>query len=248
MGLYINENKHADIYKNGENIQEPNQDYFIKNHVSEMIREQQQINESLERSFHQIKNMHEQREYQNGLKLENIGKQLQELQEMKASHEVMESQVMKQLRKLETDYQQLQLLVEEGRLSDKDTKERLEQLTISNENISGLIQEVRQKNEKIAVKIDSQSELQGDLSEQIAELHDSTGRIIKRLDHQEAFSEKLNRQMDYFRSLLFERTNHLTEKLEQMSSYIISMLSGSDELQTNYVIQKKQREKENSHR
>jgi len=248
MGLYINENKHADIYKNVGNIHEPNQGYYMKNHVSEMMKEQQQINESLHRSFKQMKMMHEQRELQSGFKLEQIGKQLQELQEMKENHEVMEGQVMNQLKKLEADYQKLQVLLNEERLSEQDMKESLDQLAASNEDISDLLQEVRQETKRLAVKMDSQAELQKALSDQMTEQHGSTERLTKRMDHQEALSEKIIRQMDYFRSLLFERTNHLTEKLEQMSSYVLQMLSGSDSLQQNYLLKKKQREKENSNR
>ncbi|MFC4024244.1 hypothetical protein ACFOUV_10610 [Oceanobacillus longus] len=248
MGLYINATNNKNIYKNDGSIQAPNQGVFIKNNVSEMIQEQQRINKSLLRSFHEISNRKEQQEYKNSLRWEELGIQLKQLEKMNAQHAEMENEMMQRLNKIDADHQKLQVLIEEDRLSEQQVREQLTQLNASQEIISQMLEGVSQVNEQLVLKMDQQTSVQERMSEQISTQDNSNEAVTKRLDNQEAMMEKITRQVDYFRSLLFERTNYLSEKMEQTSSYILSMISGSAQLQKNYLLSQKQREKEKSNK
>ncbi|WP_249869525.1 hypothetical protein [Oceanobacillus saliphilus] len=246
MGLYMNDSIHQNLYKNDGKIKEPNQGYFVKNHLSEMIHEQQQINKLLQRSLHEISQRYEQQEYKNTSRWEKIGSQLAELRKMNEQHEVMENQVSSQLKKLDADYQRLDLIFDEDRLSGEKAMEKLSQLTASQEIFRGILEDISRTNEQLDLKIEEQTNQQKQLSEQMAAQDTSNDEVTKRLDNQEALMEKLVRQMDYFRSLVFERTNYLSEKIEQTSSYILSLISGSDQLKTNHLRTPKKKEAEKS--
>src|SRR5699024_10344979 len=54
--LYINHEKHKDIYKNETKLKEPNQGFFMHNHMAEMIKEQKNINHQLYQNLNSLKN------------------------------------------------------------------------------------------------------------------------------------------------------------------------------------------------
>jgi hypothetical protein len=53
------------------------------------------------------------------------------------------------------------------------------------------------------------------------------------LDKQEALTEKIYRQLNHIRSILFERTNYLAEKMDEgyklTSSYVYNLMTGNDQ-------------------
>lgn len=71
------------------------------------------------------------------------------------------------------------------------------------------------KNEELSSKIEQQIELQQELASQMAKQEVFQYDVMNRLDKQEALTERMMRKMDHFRTLLYERTNLLTEKIEQ---------------------------------
>src|SRR5690625_429013 len=67
MGLYINSEQHHNMYKSKENIHGPNQATFRREHLSELLKEQQKTNESLRKSMINLGILHKQND-QNQLK------------------------------------------------------------------------------------------------------------------------------------------------------------------------------------
>src|SRR5699024_12866080 len=67
--------------------------------------------------------------------------------------------------------------------------------------------------------------------------------MLDRLENQEALMEKFHRQISEFRSILFERSSFLAEKIEDSynltSSYFYQLVSGSDTPLTLYMDQRK---------
>lgn len=57
--------------------------------------------------------------------------------------------------------------------------------------------------------------------------------MLKRLDTQEALLDKLGRQLNHVRSILFERTNYLVDKIDEgyklTSSYVYKLMTGSEQ-------------------
>lgn len=90
----------------------------------------------------------------------------------------------------------------------------LEQQEMEND-VASLLEKYSGKSEELSLKIEQQIELQKEMSLQISKQEDFQHDVINRLDKQEALTEKMIRKMDHFRSILYERTNFLTEKIEK---------------------------------
>ncbi|MEH7113880.1 hypothetical protein V7124_16015 [Neobacillus niacini] len=192
MGLYINNNKYPDVFKNQEKIPEPNQKLVRIDNLTEIIDEQQQANVSLINSINEIKNQFLNQEV------------------VQASH------------------------------WDKVTNQ-LNELTISN-------QSHKEYEELIIDLLKTQEELQKQLAEKIRKQEEFQTEVFTRLEQQEALTEKIFRQVNHIRSILFERTNYLAEKIDEgykmTSSYVYNLMTGSDQPITFYLMNnKKQKNK-----
>jgi hypothetical protein len=93
----------------------------------------------------------------------------------------------------------------------------------------------------------TQEELQKQLSEKIDKQEEFQLGVLNRLDKQEALTEKISRQLNHIRSILFERTNYLAEKIDEgykiTSSYVYNLMTGSDQPVTFYLMNNKKVEK-----
>jgi vacuolar-type H+-ATPase subunit I/STV1 len=93
----------------------------------------------------------------------------------------------------------------------------------------------------------TQEELQRQLSEKINKQEEFQTEVLTRLDQQEALTEKISRQLNHIRSILFERTNYLAEKIDEgykiTSSYVYNLMTGSDQPLTFYLMNNKKGEK-----
>jgi predicted nucleic acid-binding Zn ribbon protein len=94
----------------------------------------------------------------------------------------------------------------------------------------------------------TQEDLQKQLSEKISKQEEFQMGVLNRLDQQEALTEKIFRQINHIRSILFERTNYLAEKIDEgykiTSSYVYNLMTGSDQPVTFYLMNNKNTEKQ----
>lgn len=233
MGLYINHDNHTDIFKNNTAINEPNQGIFIRNHMAEMIEEQQKVNASLHRSFHGLKNLQEQQGAVQAGRWQEIGSRLNELREMNRKQEKLESQVLGRLQKLENE-----------NVSEQEFMGQINEMRHTQQAIENQLQEYGLANEELSTKMDEQTTLQKQMAEEISSQENSNEEVLSRLENQEALMEKVVRQLDHFRSILFERTNFLAEKMEDgyhlTSSYVDQLMSRSDQPMTFFMANRKQ--------
>jgi hypothetical protein len=88
-------------------------------------------------------------------------------------------------------------------------------------------------NELLATKINEQVELQKQFSREFTKQEKFQTEVLSRLDKQEALTEKIYRQINHIRSILFERTNYLAEKMDEgyklTSSYVYNLMTGNDQ-------------------
>lgn len=94
----------------------------------------------------------------------------------------------------------------------------------------------------------TQEELQKQLSEKISKQEEFQTGVLNRLDRQEALTEKIFRQINHIRSILFERTNYLAEKIDEgykiTSSYVYNLMTGTDQPITFYLMNNKKGDKQ----
>ncbi|AXI10850.1 hypothetical protein CV093_20285 [Oceanobacillus sp. 143] len=243
MGLYINRHIDGAIYKNNSDIQAPNQKLFIKNHMEEMIQEQQKVNASLHESFQGLKHIYEMQENRQTTRWIEIGNKLTELQGMNEKYTELEKHFMMQMKKLEEDNNGLMKLMENHQLSEEQFNEQVQNITMSYEKIGHKLTQYGSANEQISSKIDEQIKVQQQLTERISTQDATQQEVLDRLDNQEALTEKISRQLSHFRSALYERTNFLSEKIEQTSSYLMNLITGSNQTTNRFMMLEKEKEK-----
>ncbi|MYL44108.1 hypothetical protein GLV94_00475 [Virgibacillus halodenitrificans] len=247
MGLYINHH-HGDIYKSNERIQAPNQEVFIKNHVAEMIEEQQMVNKSLSTSFYELKNLYEQQSNKQTHQWKDITTQLNQLKQLNDTHDKLENDVIKVLQKLEGNQLSIQKLIEENYLSKETYDQQLNEITSGYQDIADKLERHREVNEKLTSKVEQQTEWQKEIGEKVKEHEVSQEKVLERMENQEAITEKITRQMDHFRSILFERTNYLAEKVEEgyhlTTSYVAKLMSDPERPLAYMTLERKNKDKQ----
>ncbi|WHZ04608.1 hypothetical protein QNH48_08295 [Neobacillus sp. YX16] len=123
------------------------------------------------------------------------------------------------------------------------------------DKVANQLNELRSSNQKhteyeelIIHLLKTQEELQKQLSEKISKQEEFQTGVLNRLDQQEALTEKIFRQINHIRSILFERTNYLAEKIDEgykiTSSYVYNLMTGSDQPITFYLMNNKKGEKQ----
>ncbi|WP_068674108.1 hypothetical protein [Oceanobacillus sp. Castelsardo] len=240
MGLYINPNYRSNIYQTNSNPMEPNQKIFIKNHTVEMIEEQKKVNELLSKSFTSLKVLYERQNDEQSSKWTELGKQLQDLKIVNEQHEVLEREVIEKLKALEAEHEKLNITVGEGKLSEQEMQNKLKHIVTTQQGFNHKIEEFNKVNMELKGKIEQQMDLQKQMNDTVITNEKNREHIEKRLDNQEALTEKITRQLDHFRSILYERTNYLAEKMEKVSTYVVNAVSKGS-LHSNFMTQKKEK-------
>ena len=96
-------------------------------------------------------------------------------------------------------------------------------------DVANLLKKYSSKNEELSLKIEQQIALQKEMASQITKQENFQQEVISRLEKQEALTEKMIRKIDHFRSILYERTNFLAEKIEKgyssTSAYIHKIMT-----------------------
>jgi hypothetical protein len=114
--------------------------------------------------------------------------------------------------------------------------------------ISTSNQKYAEHEELIIHLLKTQEELQKQLAEKMSKQEEFQTGVLTRLDQQEALTEKIFRQLNHIRSILFERTNYLAEKIDEgykiTSSYVYNLMTGSDQPITFYLMNNKKEEKQ----
>lgn len=246
MGLFINTNKHPDVYKNHGQIVEPNQKSFKQNHVADLLEAQEKTNETLHQSFSELKDLFEKQATKQTNQWKFFQHGISEQKKLNFHHEKIETQVLEWLRKLDEKSVVLQSTLENEVLANKDLINYMNQLSQSNQEVVQQLDKVGLRNEQLEQKVDEQLILQKQIAQHMNTQENTQSEVLNRLDNQEALTEKILRQIDHFRSVLFERTNYLAEKIDTgynyTASYLAKLFTGSD--QSIFLVNQKQKDNE----
>lgn len=250
MGLFINNDKHPDVYKNCDQIIETNQTIFKKDHVSELLEKQYKSNEILQKSVNEMKEHLDKHAKKQAYQLKYFGNKLYELNRVSRKQEKADNHVMDWLEKLDEKNTKLQVSFEKDLLVKNEMTESIHNLNYANKDIVNRLDNLGVANEQISLKVNEQLDLQKKMSQQITNQEDKQVDVEQRLENQEALSEKVIRQFDHFRSILFERTNYLAEKIDTSYSYTTSyftkIMNGNEHLKTRLINQKQKENQKSS--
>ncbi|MEH7085517.1 hypothetical protein V7139_22645 [Neobacillus drentensis] len=101
-------------------------------------------------------------------------------------------------------------------------------------------------NHQLVLQMNEQLELQKVVAEKMSKQEEFQGGVLQRLDNQEALMDKISRQINHIRSILFERTNYLAAKIDDgykiTSSYVFKLMTGTDQPLTFLLMNHKKEE------
>ena len=244
MGLFINSEKHPDVFKNNGQIIDSNQGFSRKNHMADLIEEQQKTNETLRQSLSELKSIYYKQSRRQNNQWKYVQSGLFNQRQLNNKHEEVKNQVLEWLEKLDEKNSTLQVSLKDEVRFKQEMKNYMDTLNHSNSEVVSKLDKFGSANEQLELKVDEQIDMQNQLSQQISKQEENQRAVLNRLENQEAMTEKILRQIDYFRATLFERTNYLAEKIDTSYNYAISYLSkfvpGTDHSLTHLLI--KQRE------
>ena len=247
MGLFINKNGHPGVFGNKIENVGSNQEHFKIDPYEEWLKEQKEANDSVNHQLTVMKTLMNQQKTAQSNQLKTIRNRLDGIRERDFRHELFENDVMESFSKLEGENKTLHQMLTNEQLISREFMGRVNDVSHSNQEIAARIETVTTANEEIVVKMNEQLAHQKQLSEKFLKHEDLQKDVISRLDNQEGLSEKLVRQLDHLRSVLYERTNFLTGKIEDgysmTSTYISKLLTGSDKASTHFLLSQKQEEK-----
>ena len=246
MALFINDEQHPDVFKSSEIIFAPNQGLFQRDYLSELMEEQQKANDLLRHSLRKLENSFVQQEQALTHQSKKIGNQSYKLDEINFQHEEFESQIVNWMKKLEAENRNQQVILADSLLVEREFTDKINAVSQSNLEIVNELGKHGLIHEKLSLKMDEQSSLQKKIVDQLSQQENSQSEVINRLENQEALTEKMLRQIDHFRSILFERTHYLAEKIENgynvTSSYIHKLMKSSELPVAHFKINKKEKE------
>ncbi|MFC4410145.1 hypothetical protein ACFOZY_06790 [Chungangia koreensis] len=216
MGLYMNDNQHPGVYRNRKKLNESNQRIERRDYLSEVLENQQKTNRTFHRAIYGLRHSQKKLEIRQSNQWKELMEHLEEMQEMSERHEELEQAVLAWLKSLELKNRKLQLVLKHEQNSKKDLVQKVEDMNRLNQDLMTRLSDLSESNGRIEVKVDEQTEIQKTLSNQVTRLETVQQEVADKIDSQEGLIDKLNRQIDHIRSVLFERTNHLEEKIENL--------------------------------
>jgi len=111
-------------------------------------------------------------------------------------------------------------------------------------DVTSILEAQGKKNQELAIKVEQQIELQREMVKQLSNQESFQEDFATRLENQEVLMEKLSRKIDNFRSILYERTHFLADKIEEgynsTSSYILDLVTNSALPPIEYKLKKKE--------
>jgi hypothetical protein len=109
------------------------------------------------------------------------------------------------------------------------------------------LERYEEANHQLVLQMNEQFEIQKDIAEKMTKQEEFQGGVLQRLDTQEALMDKISRQINHIRSILFERTNYLAAKIDDgykiTSSYVYKLMTGTDQPLTFLLMNHKKEEK-----
>lgn len=139
MGLFINNDKHPDVFKNQLDIKAPNQGVYKQDYLSEMIEEQKRTNDSLKKSFQELENAYQKQSRVQSNRMTSIRYNLEKLEDKQIKQKEVESDVIESLERYEGKNEELIMKMDQQmELQQKMATQIAEQENFQDEVVSRL--------------------------------------------------------------------------------------------------------------
>lgn len=243
----MNSTGHPDVFKNNDELFGHNQEHFKIDPVLKWMKEQQESNDSLHRQLITLETLMKQQKKLQSNQWQTIRGRLNTLMDNGAQYEQFSDQVIQSLAKLETENKWFHKELTNEHVVNREMMAEVQNISESNQEIAHRLEGLASASKELSTQLNEQLIHQEKLSEQLINQEDTQQEVLSRLDTQEGLTEKIVRQMDYFRSILYERTNYIAEKVEESynltSSYMARLLANTDLPLVRLMMKEKQEDK-----
>ncbi|WP_042143238.1 hypothetical protein [Paucisalibacillus sp. EB02] len=232
MSLFINTNSHPNLFKNNDSIEGPNQSYFKSDYLKELLAEQYRVNDVFQKSMKSLRISFQKQRYNEGNRWRNVVQDINLIKEKNKHHEEFEKQTREWITMLERNSQELHRIAHENSTVNQDILKEIYRIHQSNEDIMQQLMKLDTTNEQFSNKIGEMADKQQIMADQVSSQHEKQDRVMDQLENQEALMEKSNLQLSNLRSIIFERTGYIADKIEESykltSSVLYKFLTGTD--------------------
>ncbi len=237
MGLFVNKYDHPEVYTDKTAIWEQNQRMSTIDPLAEWILEQKEANHALHQQLNILQAYMNRQEASQAKELRTIRNRLNGLQEREGRQEQFENEVMESFVQLHAENHNFHQELENEQSNTQEIAEELNNVKHSTIEMARRLEEFTSVQEEITTEV----------KEQLLKQEKTQQAVIGRLENQEGLTEKLLKQMDHLRSVLYERSNFLVEKIEggylSTSHFISRLLAGSEQPTARFMVNQKQDEK-----
>ena len=246
MGLFINKHKHPNLYKNTNQLAEPNQVESRQDFLTELMQEQQKAYEAMNEALAEMKTRYQQQTDAQNTQWQQVDYQLSDLKNNTIRQQKFENEMVTNLYSLHEKNVQLETMVEKEFQVRESLTEKITQISYTCNSISDRLEKNEEAHLQLAEQMNKQLDMQKQAAEKLTKQEEIYGGMLKRLDTQEALLDKLGRQLNHVRSILFERTNYLVDKIDEgyklTSSYVYKLMTGSEQPLTFFLMNHKKEE------
>ncbi|WP_156644617.1 hypothetical protein [Lentibacillus sp. JNUCC-1] len=226
----MNTDAHPDVFQNRGEVTAPNQDYFKRNAFDEWKRDQDQMRARLMRTVANLNKQYKALSVHQKSDVENLQEQLNALTEETSLHEQFRKETKRWLTMLEDNQAKLQQMLEHDETFKEEMKQDMMDFSTSQQ---ALLDELLEARTELTSQTEQLMEFRNQVLESLIAQDDQQTHLLERMDNQEALLEKVTRQVHHFRSILFERSSYLAEKIDnscqKTSDYVYEWVMGSDQ-------------------
>ncbi|MFC5590627.1 hypothetical protein ACFPRA_17100 [Sporosarcina soli] len=249
MGLFMNREDHPEVYTNDLGSLEPNnQRISTIDPFTEWVAEQKEANLSLQRQLHDLQSLLKEQDTRQSTQFQTIHNRLHGLHEREVRQQQFENEVIESFVQLHAEHHSFQRKLAEERQFNRTVAKQVDQISQSTNGIAERLEEVVVANDVITKDVNEQLVAQKRLSEQLIKQEDAHDVLLERIDKQEGMTEKLFGQMDHLRSILYERSTMLAEKIEgsylTTFHFISKLLTRHEQPTARFMVNQKQDKKE----
>lgn len=228
MGMFFNKKNHLDLYK-GDIIAERNQAIYRTDSLSESMKEQKKSFDMMNEKYSEMeKQLQKQRRIQSD-RWRTTGIRFEEILDHQSQQRQFEQEAIGTLERLDRKHRELQKMLESKRKMNENLVEQINLLNQSNAEIAERLEKFDTDQEKLLTKMDAQLEKQDQFSLSLEEQKMAQTQMAERIEQHEGLIDKMIRQMDFLRSVIFERSVFIAEKIDksyQLTTTYLSNLRG----------------------
>lgn len=244
MSLFMNMVEHPEIFMNTEDIPTRNQRHYQYDSFAELMKTQEKVNISLKNSFQLLEKIHLEHQHLQTNKWEEISEELSKLAIHERKSNQFHVQVINRLNELDAQHKRVESMLNNETTLKEEFKKEMNRMIASHEIfITEKLNQFHKSHENLSNELTHLHKWQRTASEKVIEAQLD---MNDRLERQEALMEKVTRQLTLLRSILYERTHDLAEKIEESyeltSAYLYQLLTGSMEPFSLFIEKKKKDE------